>query len=161
VAQNPDPSLELTSIKGTTRTIDDWATVFHLAIVILPPRPEASQWVPVIDRMYATLGDSDARTCICVTGNAMMAKKIIGDAADRWLTFCDPDGGLAKGLKLERLPAFVHIRQDTSLVDAAEGWSPSAWQRVADGIAKSANWSSPVLAHRKNPPPSPGWPLSA
>jgi hypothetical protein len=161
VAQNPDPNLELTSIKGVARTVDDWATVFHLAIVVLPPRPEASAWVPVIDRMYRTLGDSDARTCVCVNGNEMVARRILGDAVDRWLTFCDPDERLALGLGLERLPAFVHLRQDTSLVDAAEGWSASAWQRVADGVAQASRWTSPVIADRHNPPPTPGWPLSA
>jgi hypothetical protein len=51
VATNPDPSLQLTSITGVSRTLDDWATVFNLAIVMLPPRPEAAAWVPVIDRI--------------------------------------------------------------------------------------------------------------
>jgi hypothetical protein len=157
VAQNPDPSVELTSSKGVTRTLDDWATVFHLAVVILPPRPEASEWVPVIDRIYHVLGDSDTRTTVCVNGEPSIAKRILGDAATRWLTFCDPDGRLAAALGLEMLPAFVHLRQDTSLVDAAEGWSPSAWQRVADGLAKASRWSSPQVAHRSNPTPTAGW----
>jgi hypothetical protein len=157
VAQNPDPTIELTSIKGVTRTLDDWATMFHLAIVVLPARPEASQWVPVIDRLYGVLGDSDARTTICVNAEPAIARRILGDAADRWLTFCDPEARLSASLGLERLPAFVHLRQDTSLVRAAQGWSPRAWQEVADGIAKALHWTSPVLAARSNPPPTPGW----
>lgn len=159
MAQNPDPNLALTSIKGVTRTLDDWATVFQLAIVILPARPEAAQWVPVIERMYQVLGDSDARTTICVTGPPAIARRILGDAADRWLTFCDPDGALPDALGLEALPAFVHLRQDTSLVKAAQGWSASSWQEVADSIAKANRWTSPVVAHRTNPPPTPGWPV--
>src|ERR1044071_1320999 len=67
VAQNPDPALALTSLKGVTRTLDDWATVFNLAIVLLPARPEAGAWVKVIDRLYKTFGDSDVRTTICVS----------------------------------------------------------------------------------------------
>src|SRR5690348_10894454 len=69
VAQNPDPTLQLTSTRGVTRTLDDWATVFNLAIVLLPARPEAAAWVPVIDRIYQTFGDSDVRTTICVSAN--------------------------------------------------------------------------------------------
>ncbi len=48
MAQNPDPNLQLTSIKGVTRSLDDWATIFNLAIVLLPARAEASAWTPVI-----------------------------------------------------------------------------------------------------------------
>ncbi len=161
MAQNPDPALTLTSVKGVTRTLDDWATVFNLAIVLLPARPEAAAWVPVIERIYATFGDSDVRTTICVAANAAITRRIIGDAADRWLVFCDPDEALAKGLGLERLPAFVHLRQDTSLVTAAQGWSPTEWQKVADEIARTKHWTSPIVTGAGNPPPTPGWPIAS
>jgi hypothetical protein len=161
VAQNPDPALELTSIAGVTRTLDDWATVFNLAIVLLPARPEAAAWVPVIDRIYATFGDSDARTTVCVAANAAITRRILGDAADRWLTFCDPDQRLSSALGLERLPAFVHLRQDTTLVAAAQGWSVTEWQRLADELAKKEHWTSPRIAAPGNPRPTPGWALSA
>jgi hypothetical protein len=159
VAQNPDPSLALTSLKGVTRTLDDWATVFHLAVVLLPARPEAAAWVPVIDRIYRTFGDSDVRTTICVSSTSPIARRILGDAADRWLTFTDPDETLARSLGLERLPAFVHLRQDTSLVAAAEGWDPAEWQRVAKEVGKAMAWSVPTVAGPGDPPPTPGWPL--
>lgn len=159
MAQNPDPTIELTSIKGVTRTLDDWATVFNLAVVILPFRPEAAQWVPVIERMYATLGDSDVRTIVCFPANAAITRRVLGDLPDHYLTFCDPDQQLAKSLGLERLPAFVHLRQDTSLVNAAQGWSSTEWQRVADVIAEKSHWTSPLLADPSNPAPMPGWEL--
>jgi len=162
VAQNPDPQLPLTSLKGVTRTLDDWATVFNLAIVLLPGRPEASEFVPVIDRIFATFGDSDVRTVVCVAGNASISERVLGeDAARRWLVFCDPDATLATSLGLERLPAFVHLRQDTTLVTAAQGWSPREWQRVADEIAKSLHWTTPVIAGRGDPAPTPGWPVAS
>ena len=157
MAQNPDPQLALTSLAGVTRSLDDWATVFHLAIV----RPEGSAFVPVIDRIYATLGDSDVRTIVCVPSTAAITRRILGAAADRWLVFCDPDVALAQSLGLERLPAFVHLRQDTTLVTAAQGWSPSEWQKVADEIARSVHWTSPMVAGRNDPPPSPGWPIAS
>jgi hypothetical protein len=161
VAQNPDPNLALANIKGTTRSLDDWATVFNLAIVLLPPRPESSAFNPVIERIFATLGDADVRATIWIAGPPSMARKILGPLADQYLVWCDPDHALAKGLGLERLPAFVHLRQDTTLVAAAQGWSTSEWQRIADGIASHVHWSSPVLAGRGNPPATPGWALGA
>ncbi len=161
MAQNPDPQLALTSLAGVTRSLDDWATVFHLAIVVLPARPEGAAFVPVIDRIYATLGDSDVRTVVCVPSTAAITRRILGAGADRWLVFCDPDVALAQSLGLERLPAFVHLRQDTTLVTAAQGWSPSEWQKVADEIARSVHWTSPMVAGRNDPPPSPGWPIAS
>jgi hypothetical protein len=161
VAQNPNPQLSITSYKGVTRTLDDWATVFNLAIVVLPDRPEGSRFIPIIDRIFATFGDSDVRTIVCVPTTAAITKRIIGDAVDRWLVWCDTERAFVGGLGLERLPAFVHLRQDTTLVNAAQGWSPTEWQRVADEIAKHEHWTTPIVAGRGDPPPSPGWAISA
>jgi hypothetical protein len=161
VAQNPDPQLTLTSLAGVTRTLDDWTTVFNLALVILPDRPEARAFVPVVDRIYATFGDSDVRTSVCVPSTEAVCRRILGDSIDRWLVFVDPDKALPASLGLERLPAFVHLRQDTSLVAAAQGWSPSEWQKVADGIAKHVHWTSPQVGGRNDPRPGPGWPIAS
>jgi hypothetical protein len=161
VAQNPDPLLPLTSIKGVTRTLDDWTTIFNLAVVLLPPRREASAFAPVIDRIFATFKDSDVRTTVCVAANAMISRRILGDGADRWLVFCDPDAAFAASLALERLPAFVHLRQDTTLVAAAQGWSPTEWQKVANGIARLQHWTTPIVSGRGDPPATPGWPLAS
>ena len=82
MAKNPDPSLKLTSLKGVTRTLDDWATMFHLTLVILPARPEASAWVPIARRIFRVFGDADCRTAYCVAGTPTLARRILGDAAD-------------------------------------------------------------------------------
>jgi hypothetical protein len=161
VAQNPNPQLALTSYKGVTRTLDDWATVFNLAIVLLPDRPEAAAFVPVIERIFATFGDSDVRTIVCVPSTAAITKRILGADVNRWLVWCDADGALPASLGLERLPAFVHLRQDTTLVTAAQGWSPTEWQKVADEIARHQHWSSPVVSGRGDPAPTPGWPIAS
>lgn len=160
MAQNPNPSIELTSLGGVTRTLDDWATNFNLSIVMLPARAEASAWTSVVERIYRTFGDSDVRTTVWIPSTAAIAKRILGDTADRYLTFADPDGALATSLKLDRLPAFVHLRQDTTLVAAAQGWSVSEWQALADGIAKHIHWTSPTISGVNNPAPSAGWALT-
>ncbi|MCZ7531649.1 MAG: hypothetical protein M5U31_15720 [Acidimicrobiia bacterium] len=161
MADDPNPSLDLTTIRGITRSLDDWTTTFNLAVVVLPGRPEASTFLPVIERIYATLEDSDVRTTICIAADAAIAHRILGDAVDRWMVFCDPDAGLAAALGLGRMPAFVHLRQDTTVVDAAEGFDPVEWQRVADGIARASHWTSPVVAGPGCPRATPGWALTA
>jgi hypothetical protein len=158
MAQNPDPQISITSYAGATRTLDDWATVFNLALIVLPDDPDGASFIPVIDRIFATFGDSDVRTIVCVPSTAAITKRILGDRLEKWLVWCDPDKVLVSSLGLERLPAFVHLRQDTSLVSAAQGWSPTEWQRVADEIAKHEHWTSPIVSGRGDPAPTPGWP---
>jgi hypothetical protein len=157
VAKSPDPSLKVTSLKGVTRTLDDWATMFHLTLVILPSRPEASDWVPVGRRIFRVFRDADCRAAYCIVGPPAVARRILGDAADEMLVFVDPERALVQSLGLERLPAFVHLAQDTSLVAAAEGWDARAWQDVARAVGKAMAWSVPEVAGPGDPPPTPGW----
>jgi hypothetical protein len=159
VAKNPNPTLALSTSAGVTRTVDDWTTMFHLALVILPDRPEAAKWIPVARRIFGVLGDSDCRTAYMVTSTAAIAERILGDEADRAMVFVDPDRAFVTSLGLEHLPAFVHIRQDTSVGAVAEGWNPDEWQKVAREIAKAMAWSVPDVAPPWEPIPAttPGW----
>ena len=159
MAKNPDPNLKLASTKGVTRTLDDWSTMFHLCLVILPPRPEASVFVPIAKRIFQVFGDADCRTALCVVGNEFIASNVLGEAESRYLSFIDPDAELVTSLGLTHLPAFVHLRQNTTLVAAAEGWDPAAWQAVAKEVGKSMAWSVPTVAGPGDPPPTPGWPV--
>ncbi len=160
MAKNPDPSLKLATSAGVTRTLDDWTTMFHLCLVILPPRPEASVFVPIAQRIFRTFGDADCRTAFCVVGNEHIARAVLGEAEHDVLTFVDPDGAFVRSLGLERLPAFVHLRQDTSVGAAAEGWDPVAWQRVAREVGKAMAWSVPEVAGPGDPPAGGGWPVT-
>ena len=161
MAKNPDPSLPLTSYKGVTRSLDDWTTVFNIAVIVVPDRPEGAAFVPVIDRIFATFGDSDVRTIVCVPSTKAITKRILGDAVDRWLVWCDADRAFVESLGLERLPAFLMLRQDTTLVTAAQGWSPTEWQRVANEIAHREHWTTPIVLGRGDPAPTPGWPVAS
>jgi hypothetical protein len=146
VAKNPDPTLALSTSAGVTRSLDDWTTMFHLCLVILPDRPEAARFVPIAQRIFSVLGDSDARTAFVVPSSAPIAERILGDAAEQAMVFLDPDRALINGLGLQHLPAFVHIRQDTSVGAAAEGWDPAEWQKVAKEISGAMAWSVPDVA---------------
>lgn len=155
---NPDPALKLTTSSGVTRTVDDWSTIFHLCLVILPARPEAAAWVPVARRIFRTFRDADCHTAYCVTGPDEVARRVLGEAEHEALVFVDPEGALVRSLGLERLPAFVHLRQDTTLVAAAEGWNPGEWQQVAREVGKAMAWSVPEVAGPDDPEPTGGWP---
>ncbi|MGH9027142.1 MAG: hypothetical protein ACRDWD_13660 [Acidimicrobiia bacterium] len=159
MADNPDPTLELTSSKGTTRTLDDWSTMFPLCLVMLPPRPEAEAWVPVAERVFRTFRDADCHTVLYVAGPALVAQRILGPAEDRYLTFADPDATLAKALGLGHLPAFVFLRQDTTVAAAAEGWDPAAWQKVVETTARALAWTEPQITGSGDPAATPGWPV--
>ena len=146
MAKNPDPTLELSTDAGMTRTIDDWTTMFHLCLVILPDRPEAAQWVPVARRIFGVLGDSDARTAYVIPSTPAIAKRIVDGEREQAMVFVDPDRTLINSLGLKHLPALVHIRQDTSIGAVAEGWDPEEWQKVAREISAAMAWSVPDVA---------------
>jgi hypothetical protein len=159
VAKNPDPTLQLATTKGVSRTLDDWSTMFQLCLVILPDRPEAANWIPVARRIFDVLGDSDCRTAYVVPSTAAIARRILGDEEARVTTFVDPDRALVQSLGLEHLPAFVFLRQDTTVGAATEGWEPGEWQQVAKQVAKAMKWSVPDVAPPGEPIPTPsgGW----
>ena len=145
MAKNPDPQTPLTTIAGDVRSIDDWTTTFHLCLIVLPDQMDARSFLPVADRIFMVFGDADCHTALVVPSTPAIAKRILGDHAVRNLTFVDPDRPLVDALGLEALPALVHLRQDTSVGGAAEGWDPAAWQRVADELARAMAWSAPEL----------------
>ena len=161
VAKNPDPLLQITSYHGKTRSLDDWATVFNLAIVVLPDRPEGTSFLGIVDRIFATFGDSDVRTIICVPTTPAIAKRILGADVDNYLVWCDPERAFVDSLGLERLPAFVYLRLDTTLAGAAQGWRPSEWQKLDDKIARNEHWTSPIVSGQGDPSPTPGWPIAS
>ena len=161
MAKNPDPSLMLTTTKGVARTLDDWTTMFQLCLVVLPARAEATAHLPVARRIFATFGDSDCTCAFVVTGEAEIARRMLGTEATRELVFADADGALVASLGLERLPALVQIRQDTSLGACAQGWDPAAWQRAVRELARAMAWTVPEVSGPDDPPRGMDWPVAA
>ena len=159
MAKNPDPTIALTNLAGTTRTLDDWTTMFHMVLLVLPDRLEGAQYVPIGERIFATFGDSDAKVGFLVPGPAPMAARLLEGSRGKGLNvFLDPDRALIESLGLERLPALVHLRQNASLANVAEGWDPKEWQTVAKAIAKAMAWTYPEVARAGDPPATTGWP---
>ena len=159
MAKNPDPSLALATSAGVTRTVDDWSTMFRLCLLVLPGRSEAAAWIPVGRRIFATLGDADCKCAFVVAGSDEIARRLLGPVERDVMTFVDPDLALVSSLGLERLPALVFLRQDTSLVAAAEGWDPTEWQRVVRQVAKAMAWTVPIVQGTGDPAKTEGWPI--
>jgi hypothetical protein len=157
MAQDPDLTVELTTARGVTRTLDDWTTSFHLALTVLPGRPEAASYVRIGRRIADVLGGSDCRTAFLVVGNERSARRVLGSTIDEYLCFLDPEGAFVKAAGLARLPAFVHIRLDGSLASAAEGWNPNDWDDAVELLAKEMAWTRPLIPAPGDPPPFPGW----
>lgn len=154
MAKNPDPALPLTHIDGTTRPLDDWLTMFHFALVVLPDSPDAVRFVPVAEEIFKVFGDADCRTALVFPSTAGIARRVLGSTLDEIMTFVDPDKEFVAALGLSQLPALVHLRQDTTLVGAAEGWDPATWQGVIDELGASMAWSTPRLTNVRIPVPA-------
>ncbi|MBM3659632.1 MAG: hypothetical protein FJW95_09030 [Actinobacteria bacterium] len=158
MSKNPDPTIALTNLAGTTRTLDDWTTMFHMVLVVLPDRLEGAQYVPIAERIFAVFGDSDAKVGFLVPGPAPMADRLLERARGPVNVFLDPDRALIASLGLEHLPALVHLRQNATLANVAEGWDPKEWQMVAKAIGKAMAWTFPEVARAGDPPATAGWP---
>ena len=159
MVQDPDPTTPVTTIKGRTRSLDDWLTSFELCLVALPSWLEAAAYVPLGERALRIFQEADCKAAFLVVGNERQARRILGDVVDQYVVFLDPDRTVVTALGLNRLPAFLHVRADATVAASAEGWDPAAWNRVADSLAKTMRWSRPVYPLPGDPRPSEGWPL--
>lgn len=157
MAKDPDPNLTLTTITGVSKSIDDWTTQFHLALVVLPGRPDAATYLGVAKRLIDVFSGADCRAGYVVVGNERVAGRVLGSQSEERLAFCDPDAAFVKSLGLAHLPALVHIDIGARLTGVAEGWDPQEWARIATGLAAAMRWTKPVFPLPGDPPPFTGW----
>jgi hypothetical protein len=157
VATDPPADLALTPINGETKTIADWLTTFQLAVVVLDPFTNESAWIlDTAGRVLVHFREADCRVAFIVTGTADEARQFLGPWTDKVLTFADPDRAVVRGLSLNELPAFLHIRGDRTVGAAAEGWDPEEWRKVADSLAENNSWSTPLIPEDGDPTPYAG-----
>jgi hypothetical protein len=157
MATDLSPDLQLAPISGEPRSLAQWLTTFHLASVVIDPYTNESSWIlPTAARVLRELRGASVRVNFLCASDADGARRFLGPLADEFLVFADPDRIGIKALGLERLPAFVFVRQDGAVVAAAEGWSPAEWRAVGDAIAAETSWISPVIPERGDPPPYQG-----
>ena len=140
------PEVQLESLRGSARSIAEWTTTFHLAVVALDPFTNESSWIletalRVLRRYHA----ADCRCAFLVTATADEATQFLGPIADEFLVFVDPERAAVKGLGLEALPAFLHVNQHHQVEASAEGWEPDEWRVVAENLSDRMDWTVPVI----------------
>ena len=147
---SPNPTLEITAINGNTRSLDDLTTMFTQVWIVLPPRGEAKDFEAVVNKVFKTFGDSDARCAVLVPGDERSAK-LVQDSIDvNAQFFLDTDFKVCDALGVTALPALVHIRQDTSVANIANGFDADEWNATCKKIATALRWTSPSFGDFKN-----------
>ena len=150
--------IDLHALTGDTRPLGEWLTTFPLAVVALDPYTHESSWV--LDTARRVLGlfrDADVRVAFLVAGTSPEgALRFLGPIADEFLGFADPDRSFVAALGISTVPAFVVIRQDGSVLGAAEGWDPAAWRELAADLAMMTSWTRPEIPTVDDPAPYAG-----
>ena len=157
VAAEALAELELSTVNGERRTLNQWLTTFQLALVVVDPYTNESAWI--LDTAIRLLDDfqgADCRVGWLVTADGRDAKRFLGPLAERYFTLVDPERTAVSALGIERLPALVHIRQDAVVVNKAEGWHPAEWQAVTDTLGTMMSWSRPKFPAAGDPGPFDG-----
>lgn len=151
--------INLTTIGGESRPLEEWVTTFHLASVVLDPYTNESSWIlKPAARILEAFRGADVRVNLVVTCGPDEAKQFLGPLADQFLVFCDPDRTFVRGLGVATLPAFVFVRGDGSVQAAAEGWNSPQWRQVAKVIADNTSWIPPAIPAAGDPSPFHGTP---
>lgn len=156
---DPPGDLSLQPLRGKARTVTEWLTTFHLALVVLDPYTNQSSWVlDTAARVLREFEQADCRTAWLVTADPDDARRFLGPLAEEFLCFVDPDREAVKAMGLERLPAFVHLDMGVHVAAAAEGWDGREWKAVADSLAEAMSWATLLLPKAGDPAPFAGTP---
>lgn len=138
-----NPNLEIRSMNGNTHSLDDLTTMFAQLWIILPSRAEAKDFEDIANEIFKTFGDSDARCAILIPGDERGAKLVKESMDVHAQYFLDIDFKVCDALGVSALPALVHIRQDTSVANIANGFDLEEWNKVCKKIADALRWTTP------------------
>ena len=159
VSTEAPADLELSPLNGPSHPLRAWVTTFHLVTAVLDPFTSESAWLlPTVTRIFRAYDEADCRVALTVTCTPEDAVQFLGPYAKEFLTFADPNREMARAVGLERLPALVHIRQDLSVANVAQGWDPQEWRALTDNLSKAMSWTRPVIPGVNDPGPYPGTP---
>lgn len=159
VTTDVSADLELTPLSGRSRTIAEWTTNFHLAVVVLDPYTLESSWIlDTATRILTRYAEADVRIAFLVSASIEEAKQFLGPLAERFLVFADPERSAVRAFALDSLPAFVHINQHHQVEAVAQGWEPEQWRAVAANLSDRMDWTVPIIPENRDPSPFVGSP---
>lgn len=151
--------VEITSVHGESRPFGDWLTTFPMVLAVVDPYTHESAWIlKTIRSIFANYSGADCRVAFLSTADSAGTKQFLGPLAEEYLAFADPDRAVVKTLELATLPAFVVVRQDGSLLGAAEGWVPAEWRALCEDLTEMTSWSRPTIPGAGDPSAYPGTP---
>ena len=143
----------LAPLTGRARSLEEWLTTFHLAVVALDPFTREGAWIlPVATRVLTHFSQADVRVALLLPATPDECRLFLGPWVNTILTFADPEREAIKGMGFERLPVFAHIAMDGTLEGKAEGWRPAEWQAVADQLSEVMSWTTVVVDGGTNVP---------
>jgi hypothetical protein len=159
VAIDVDGDVQLTPVRGQAASLQQWTTMFHLAVVVVDPFTYESSWIlDTARRIMSVFSDADCRVGFIVTGTTDEAKQFLGPLVQEYLVLADPTRAAVKAMGLERLPAFVHLNQNHAIESRAEGWNPDEWRAAAERLALLMDWRRPQIPAASDPVPFEGTP---
>jgi hypothetical protein len=159
VATAPSVDVQLSAVNGQSRPFGEWLTTFPLVLAVVDPYTHESSWIlKTVRRIFDTYAGADCRVAFLATADAAGTKQFLGPLCDEFLAYADPDRLVVKSLQLEVLPALVVVRQDGSLLGAAEGWVPEEWRALCEDLTRLTSWSRPTVPAAGDPNAYPGTP---
>jgi hypothetical protein len=154
VATTISTDVTLTPLTGRSRTLNEYLTTFHLAVVALDPFTQQGAWIlPIATRVLTHFSQADVRVALLLPATPDECRLFLGPIVNQLLVFSDPESAAIKGMGLDRLPVFAHIAMDGTLEGKAEGWQPAEWQAVADNLSKKMSWTPTVVEREGDPAP--------
>lgn len=159
MAVAPSVDVELASVNGEARPFGEWLTTFPLVLAVVDPYTHESAWIlKTVRRVFDNYVGADCRVAFLSTADIAGTKQFLGPLLDEFLAFADPSRTVVKSLELKVLPAFVVVRQDGSLLGAAEGWVPEEWRALCEDLTRLTSWSRPNVPATGDPSSYPGTP---
>ncbi|HEX7444307.1 MAG TPA: hypothetical protein VF320_10485 [Acidimicrobiales bacterium] len=161
MATDVSADLVLSPLGREPRTVAEWTTMFHLAVVVLDPYTYESSWIlDTATRVLRDYAAADCRVAFLVTADEADTRQFLGPLAQEFLAFTDPDRTAVAAFGLETLPAFVHLNQHHAVEADAQGWDPDEWRAVADNLSVRMSWGRPVIPAVGDPLPFVGSPAA-
>ncbi|HVT78539.1 MAG TPA: hypothetical protein VHD87_15985 [Acidimicrobiales bacterium] len=146
----------LAPLTGRARTLEEFLTTFHMAVVALDPFTQEGAWIlPIATRVLTHFSQADVRVALLLPATPDECRLFLGPWVNTLLTFADPEREAIRGMGFDKLPAFAHIAMDGTVEGKAEGWFPEEWQKVVDHLAEVMSWSSTVVERDGDPAPFP------
>jgi hypothetical protein len=128
-------------------------------MVALDPYTHESAWIlETAGKILRHYQPADIRVSWLVTTDDDGCRQFLGPWEEEFLTFADPDRAAVTALGLERLPSLVHVRSD-GLLQTANGWDPTAWRAISEGLSPILHWSRPMIPGPGDPVPYAGTPV--